>query len=105
MVWLNVVLKSPDQLRQKVAWALSQILVISESGLNGKDDEVENWITYYDNFVRNAFGSYRTVLKEVTYSPMMGQYLTYMQNKAFKFAGTFPGHVRYAKSLIPVKLF
>ena len=52
MVWLNVVLKSPDQLRQKVAWALSQILVISESGLNGKDDEVENWITYYDNFMK-----------------------------------------------------
>ena len=36
MVWLNVVLKSKDSLRQKIAWALSQILVISESGLNEK---------------------------------------------------------------------
>ena len=69
-----------------------------ESGLNGKDDEAENWITYYDIFVRNAFGSYRTVLKEVTYSPMMGQYLTYMQNKAFKFAGTFPIKTMLEKS-------
>jgi uncharacterized protein (DUF1800 family)/uncharacterized protein (DUF1501 family) len=99
MVWLNVALNSPDQLRQKVAWALSQILVISESGLNSKNDEIENWIMYYDNFVRNAFKSYRTVLREVTYSPMMGKYLTYMQNKAYKFAKTFPDE-NYAREIM-----
>eukprot|EP00945_MAST-04E_sp_MAST-4E-sp1_P002536 g2536.t1 len=99
MVWLNVALKSPDQLRQKVAWALSQILVIGESGLSGKEDEIENWLIYYDNFVRNAFGSYRTILKEVSYSPMMGSYLTYTQNKAYKFSKTFPDE-NYAREIM-----
>jgi hypothetical protein len=36
MVWENVVLKAPDQLRQRMAWALSQIFVVNDKnkGLN-----------------------------------------------------------------------
>ena len=40
--------------------------------------------------MRHAFGSYRDVLREVSYSPMMGDYLTYTQNKAFVASGTVP---------------
>jgi uncharacterized protein (DUF1800 family) len=45
---------------------------------------------YYDIFVRNAFGNYRDILKEVAYSPLMGDYLTYRANRAFASNRNFP---------------
>ena len=45
VVWTTVVLSAADQLRQRVAFALSQVLVIGEEGL-GKEDEVEAWLNY-----------------------------------------------------------
>lgn len=45
--------------------------MISESGLLDYRFENEAWHTYYDIFVRHAFGSLRDVLTEVSYSPMM----------------------------------
>ena len=38
MVWTNVVMKAEDQLRQRMAWALSQIFVLSESGADSQKD-------------------------------------------------------------------
>jgi len=80
-VWLNVALKAPDQLRQRVAWALSQIFVISEDQ-TAKIRENEVFHTYYDIFVRHAFGNFFDILKEVSYSPLMGNMLTYMNSKS-----------------------
>jgi uncharacterized protein (DUF1800 family) len=77
--WFASALKAPDQLRQRVAFALSQILVLSEVGtLNNAPIAVSE---YNDILLRNAFGSYRTLLKDVTYSPMMGQFLTTLRNQ------------------------
>ena len=90
MLWTNVALTAPDQLRQRTAWALIQILVVSNVDGFGRHDEIELWATYYDIFVRHAFGNYRDVLKEVAFSPLMGMYLTHMDNKAFAFDRTFP---------------
>ena len=89
MAWTTVVLSAEDQLRQRIAFALSQILVIGEEGL-GKQDEQEVWLKYYDIFVRNAFGSYRDVLWEVASSPMMATYLTFYGNRALHIVGTNP---------------
>ena len=89
MAWHSVVLSARDELRQRVAFALSQLLVIGEEGL-GKTDEHEHWLTYYDIFVRHAFGSYRDVLWEVASSPMMAEYLTFHANRALHVAGTNP---------------
>ena len=72
MVWTNVVLKGQDQLRHRVAWALSQILVVSSEGAGGTA-ETEKFMVYYDILVRNAFGNYRDVLREVSYSPVMAR--------------------------------
>ena len=49
------------QLRQRTAWALSQIFATSESGL--QSDLQEMWLTYYDIFVRHAFGNFRDILR------------------------------------------
>jgi hypothetical protein len=78
VIWMKAVLEDPGQLRQRVAWALSQILVISPSGIDGGDFLTEAFVNFYDIFVRNAFGNYRDVLKEVSYSPMMADMLTYL---------------------------
>ncbi|HEY6170243.1 MAG TPA: DUF1800 family protein, partial [Verrucomicrobiae bacterium] len=70
----------PDQLRQRVAFALSQILVTSR-----RDPNLENkplaMSGYYDIFVRNAFGNYADILREVTLSPVMGRYLSHVGNQ------------------------
>jgi uncharacterized protein (DUF1800 family) len=61
-----------DQLRQRVAFALSQILVVS----GASEVSRPSWLTVYLQALdRNAFGNYRTLLQEVTLSPAMGEYL------------------------------
>ena len=65
MVWTMVALSAEDQLRQRVAWALSQIFVVSDKSM--KWNHIEVWMAYYDIFVRHAFGSYREVMREVAY--------------------------------------
>ncbi|HEX5221646.1 MAG TPA: DUF1800 family protein [Verrucomicrobiae bacterium] len=69
-----------DQLRQRVAFALSQICVVSR-----RDANLENRplgvADYYDIFVRNAFGNYFDVLREVALHPAMGRYLSHVGNQ------------------------
>jgi uncharacterized protein (DUF1800 family) len=69
-----------DQLRQRVAFALSQILVISR-----RDPNLENrplsMANYYDIFVKNAFGNYEDILRAVTLHPLMGRYLSHIGNQ------------------------
>lgn len=88
--WWHHALTAEDQLRQRVAWALIQILVTSEAGAGFNDRNVGNitgkarWLGpthYYDVLVRNAFGNYREILEEVTYHPIMGVYLSHMRNR------------------------
>ena len=81
-IWNSVVLAADDQLRQRMAWALSQIVVTGQPGF-GLDDYVEVWANYYDIFVHHAFGNYRDILREVAASPLMGEYLTFVGNKAY----------------------
>ena len=70
---------APDQLRQRMAFALSQIFVISDqaAGLNKFYVEMSD---YQDTLARDAFVPYRMALGDVTYHPMMGQYLNAFHN-------------------------
>jgi len=61
-----------DQLRQRVAFALHQILVVSANSEVNRP----SWMTpYLQALDRNAFGNYRTLLNEITLTPAMGEYL------------------------------
>src|SRR5688572_17127083 len=61
-----------DQLRQRVAFALHQIFVVSAASEVNRP----SWMTVYLQALdRNAFGSYRTLLNEITLTPAMGEYL------------------------------
>ncbi len=81
--WFNVAVTAPDQVRQRMAWALSQIVVASD-----RDDFLINepiqMAEWNDILVRNALGNYRQLLQEVSYSPMMGRYLTTLRNRKFE---------------------
>ncbi len=96
--WHQVVLAAPDQLRQRVAFALSQILVISDDPFgNGQTEGIAN---YYDILVNGAFGNFRTLLENVTLNPIMGSYLSSLRNaKADPVAGTFPDE-NYAREVM-----
>jgi uncharacterized protein (DUF1800 family) len=74
--WLNAVTK-PDQLRQRVAFALSEIYVVSMVTLS---DLPYCAASYYDMLSTNAFGSLKTLLKDVCTHPAMGVYLSHLTN-------------------------
>ena len=97
--WKNAV-SGNDQLRQRMAFALSQILVISDYNENLLFD-VPGAVGYYqDLLVEHAFGNYRDLLEAITYSPAMGFYLTYMgSQKGDPATGRMPDE-NYARELL-----
>ena len=86
MLWQNAVFHAEDQLRQKVAWALSQIYVVAEVGYQGNEESNSK---YYDILVRNAFGNFRNLIKEVAYSQPMAVMLTFLGSKSARVSGDF----------------
>ena len=77
--WLWFAANNRDQLRMRMAFALSEIFVVSdfESG----QAQIPRVADYQDTLARNAFGSYRGVLKAVTLHPAMGAYLSHAGNR------------------------
>jgi uncharacterized protein (DUF1800 family) len=87
---------NPDQLRQKVAFALSQIFVTSLNTIvwNG------SMIPYEQMLMADAFTNYRQIMGDVTLSPTMGQYLN-MANNALGDATTGTiANQNYARELM-----
>jgi uncharacterized protein (DUF1800 family) len=78
--WWRSSVTGEDQLRQRVAFALSQLFVVSmnDGSVNGRPLALAN---YYDMLADDAFGNFRTLLKDVTLHPIMGQYLNMRGNR------------------------
>ena len=74
----NAMVDGDDQLRQRMVFALSQITVISD--LNMGDRPRMN-AHYVDTLYKHAFGNYKELLKEITYTPAMANFLTYYRNR------------------------
>ena len=68
-----------DQLRQRVAFALSEIFVVSMAD-TCVDQNARGTADYLDMLGRNAFGSYRKLLEDVAMHPIMGCYLSHIHN-------------------------
>jgi uncharacterized protein (DUF1800 family) len=79
-IWWRNALYGQDQLRQRVAFALSQILVISDQSgaLEGLPTVLSH---YYDMLATQSFGNYRQLLGDVTLHPAMGHYLSMYGNR------------------------
>lgn len=91
-------IEADDQLRQRMAYALSQILVASSDSDIGRAPQM--MAHYMDVMTEGAFGNYRDLLQKVTYSPAMAVYLTYLRNeKADARTGRVPDE-NYARELM-----
>jgi len=73
--WWQAALTAPDQLRQRVAFAMSEMFVISTNSDNARA------VTPYQNIlVNDAFANFYTMMKDVTLSPGMGAYLNMLNS-------------------------
>lgn len=97
-IWFRNVVDGPDQLRQRVAFALSEIMVVSQLGaLTQAPYSVAD---YYDVLANNAFGNYRELIEEVTLHPAMGVYLSMLGNEKPNPALNIRPDENYARELM-----
>lgn len=105
--WWHRAVTSADVLRQRVAFALSEIFVVS--------DNVDTLIVYphslsgyYDTLLTHSFGNYRNLLRDVSLHPAMGIYLSHINNRRANPANnTFPdeNYAREVMQLFSIGLF
>jgi uncharacterized protein (DUF1800 family) len=77
--WQQAV-RGEDQLRQRVAFALSEIFVVSSQN-EAVWPQTRGVASYYDMLGQHAFGNFRTLLQGVATHPMMGLYLSHLRNQ------------------------
>ena len=98
--WWDINMRGEDMLRQRIAYALSQVLVVSKQGSDILEDSPWGMADYYDLLVKYAFGNYQDLLYEITYHPVMGLYLSHAKNrKADASTHRFPDE-NYARELM-----
>lgn len=89
-IWRKLI-SSPDQLRQRMVFALSQIFALDIDGLSGGWLPGLTCAKFADTLETHAFGNYRQLLEEVSLSTAMGLWLTHMGNEREDTAnGSFP---------------
>lgn len=96
--WFDSALWDPAQLRQRVAFALSEIFVVSDRDAN-LTEHPEALAHYYDLLLDGAFGRYIDLLRSVTLSPVMGTFLTMAGNKPENMTGQLPDQ-NYAREVM-----
>ncbi len=79
-IWWQNAIEGDDQLRQRVAFALSEIFVVSDLDYTLSNAQY-GMASYYDMLATHAFGSYRNLLERVTLHPVMGVYLSMVRNE------------------------
>ena len=96
-VFWRAAIAGDDVLRQRMVFALSQIFVVSDGGRGNQEVPIGY---YLDLLSENAFGNYRDLLQDITYSPAMATYLTYLRNrKGDERSGRMPDE-NYARELM-----
>ncbi len=108
--WFANAVTAPDQLRQRLAWALSQIMVVTDGQSRLGRDPIA-LAEYYDTLARDGLGwiddngvphagTYDALLDDVTHSPAMAKMLTYLRNSKGNAAqGTSPDE-NYAREVM-----
>ncbi len=96
LAFVQNALHGQDQLRQRVAFALSQILVTSGVVIN----HAYGMSRYQQIFLDNGFGNYKTLLKAVTLSPVMGRYLNMANSNKANPATGVAANENYAREIM-----
>jgi uncharacterized protein (DUF1800 family) len=99
LAWWHRTVTANDVLRQRIAFALSEIFVVSDS--------VDNLIVYpaalsdyYDTLLTHAFGNYRDLLGAVSLHPSMGIYLSHVNNRRSDAANNIFPDENYAREVM-----
>lgn len=97
--WWTSAMVCNDQLRQRVAFALSEIFVVSDNDgtLNRHQDGLES---YYDTLATHSLGNFRDLLKAVSLHPVMGSYLSMRGNEKANAANNIRPDENYARELM-----
>jgi uncharacterized protein (DUF1800 family) len=85
-----------DQLRQRVAFALGQIFVVSAV----MENSAEQLVPYERLLQQDAFGNFATLMRDVTLSPTMGEYLSMLNNDKANAAKGTKANENYARELM-----
>jgi len=93
--FMHLALTGPDQLRQRVAWALHKIWVVSAVEVERADAIVN----YQRVLMNGAFGNYRDLMEAVTLNPAMGSYLNMLNNRSQAITGV-PPNENYAREVM-----
>lgn len=107
LAWWHRTVTSDDVLRQRIAFALSEIFVVSDN-VDALIVDPYALSNYYDTLLGYAFGNYRDLLRAVTLHPAMGVFLSHVNNrKASPAANTFPdeNYAREVMQLLSIGLF
>lgn len=105
--WWQMTMTNKDLLRHRVALALSEILVISKENSDVRDYGY-GVASYYDIFIEHGLGNFRDVLMDVTLHPVMGKYLSHLNNpKSIPEQNIFPdeNYAREVMQLFSIGLF
>jgi uncharacterized protein (DUF1800 family)/fibronectin type 3 domain-containing protein len=92
--FMRLALTGQDQLRQRVAFALHQIWVVSAVEV----DNSRGMVNYYRGLTNNSFGNYRTLMREMTLNPAMGRYLNMLNNRSQAITGA-PANENYGREI------
>jgi uncharacterized protein (DUF1800 family) len=96
--WYRNAVNGPDQLRQRVAFALSEIMVVSDQSALFNFPAALAY--YYDLLAQNAFGNFRELMEIVTLNPSMGVYLSMLGNEKPDAARNIRPDENYARELM-----
>ena len=97
--WFENALHGTDQLRQRIALALSELMVIS-----GKKQRTrfrgDSLAGYYDLMAKHAFGNFRTLMGDISRSPGMGLFLSHQGNKKYSSSSNTHPDENFARELM-----
>ncbi len=95
--WWTMTQSAQDQIRQRTAFALSEIFVVSGSDntINGRHYGMAH---YYDMLKAGASGTYRDLIEDISKHPIMGQYLSSLRNA--KANGVVSPDENYAREIM-----
>ena len=96
--WWRTAVTAPDQLRQRVAFALSQIFVVSEDG--ELDEQARALVHYNDLLYWHGLGNFRNLIEKVTLNPTMGRYLDMLNNRKPNPATGYIPNENYAREIL-----
>ena len=92
---MTLALTGQDQLRQRLAWALHKIWVVSAVEVS----DSAAIVTYKRILLNGTFGNYRTLMRNVALNPAMGRYLNMLNNKSKTITGVDPNE-NFARELM-----